>query len=394
MEHLFMAEATVPAGLHWDSLYTGMFLLVFASVAVYSLAIPQGDRRWWGLAALLGGLVIAGQVAGAGFTRLILLDGAALAAVALVWVQDTPQARSSAQKYLQLLLLAMVLIGLGLYLGGEGATAPALPLDKLAVALLLIGFGLKLALVPFYFWLPGIAESASPMTTALIVSVVDIAAFGELAHLRLTAPWVFADYTTLWLAVALLSMLGGALLALAQTNLKRMLAFSTIDDMGYMILGVAVGSEVGLTGAILAALAHALFKVLLFGAVGLVEHQRGRAITLADRGLASAYPLSAAIYVVGALGILGVPPLFGFAGRWRLYMAGAQFGGIWLAAIMALATAIALLYYARSIHQIWWGQSDSGSAAEPLLPAAVLLGLAIFTVILGLYPGWITAIIG
>lgn len=393
MEHLLMAEASVSGGLHWDNLYTGMFLLVFASVAVYSLAVPQGDRRWWGLAALLGGLVIAGQVMGAGFTRLILLNGAALVAVALVWVQGTPQAQASAQKYLQLLLPAIVLISLGMYLA-EGATAPASPLDKIAVVLLLTGFGLKLALAPFYFWLPGIAEAASPMTTALIVSVVDIAAFGELAHLRLTAPWVFNDYTTLWLAVALLSMLGGALLALAQSNLKRMLAFSTIDDMGYMILGVAVGSSVGLTGAVLAALAHALFKVLLFGSVGVVEHRRGRAITLADRGLATSYPLSAAVYIVGALGILGVPPLFGFVGRWRLYMAGVQFGGIWLAVVMATATAIALLYYARSIHQIWLGQGDTDNAAEPLLPAGVLIGLAIFTVILGLYPGWITAIIG
>lgn len=389
-----MAEASVSTGLHWDNLYTGLFLLVFAGVAVYSTAIPQGDRRWWGLAALLGGLVIAGQVMGAGFTRLILFNGAALVAVALVWVQDTPQAQSSAQKYLQLLLPSIILISLGLYLAGQGATAPASPLDKIAVALLLTGFGLKLALVPFYFWLPGVAEAASPMTTALIVSVVDIAAFSELAHLRLTAPWIFADYTTLWLAVALLSMLGGGLLALAQTNLKRMLAFSTIDDMGYMILGLTVGSAVGLTGAMLAALAHALFKVLLFGAVGLVEHQRGRALTLADRGLASAYPLSATVYIAGALGILGVPPLFGFAGRWRLYLAGAQFGGIWLAAVMATATAIALLYYARSIHQVWLGQGDPDNAVEPLLPAGVLVGLAIFTVILGLYPGWITAIIG
>lgn len=394
MEHLLIAEASVPGGLHWDSLYTGLFLLVFASVAAYSLAIPQGDRRWWGLAAALGGLVLASQVVGAGFTRLILLDGAALAAVALVWVQDTPQAKASAQSYLQLLLLAMALIGLGLYLGGEGAAAPAAPVDKIAAALLLAGFGLKLALVPFYFWLPGVAEAAPPMTTALIVSVVDIAAFGELAHLRLTAPWVFNDYTALWLAVALLSMVGGALLALAQTNLKRMLAFSTIDDMGYMILGVAVGSSVGLTGAILAALAHALFKVLLFGAVGVAEHRRGRAITLADRGLAASYPLSAAVYMAGALGILGVPPLFGFVGRWRLYLAGAEFGGVWLAAAMAAATAIALLYYARSIHQVWLGQGEADSAAEPLLPAGVLVGLTILAVILGLYPGWITAILG
>ena len=80
---------------------------------------------------------------------------------------------------------------LGLYLGSEGSIAPAYPLDKITVGLFVVGFGLKLALVPFYFWLPGLAEHAKPMTTALVVSIVDIAAFSELAHLRLSMPWIF-----------------------------------------------------------------------------------------------------------------------------------------------------------------------------------------------------------
>ncbi|MEW5959601.1 MAG: proton-conducting transporter membrane subunit [Chloroflexota bacterium] len=393
MNPTIIEAVTLQSGLHWDFVFGGAFLLLLAGVAVYATAIPQGDRRWWGLIALLAVLVTIGQVVGAGVGRLLLLDAAAFVAVALVWMQGTSQARAAARNYLALLLLAVVFLAAGLYLGGEGHTPPQPPVDKAAVGLLVVGFGLKLALLPFYFWLPGLAEHAKPMTTALVVSVVDIAAFGELAHLRLAAPWVFTDYATLWLALALLSMYGGALLALAQRNLKRMLAYSTIDDMGYLLLGVVVGSEVGLSGAILAALSHAFFKVLLFGSVGLAESQTGRDLTLDDRGLAARYPVSAAVFIISALGMIGVPPLFGFVGRWRLYLAGVEYGGLWLALAMAVATGLALLYYVRAIHRVWLGQGQTGDAVEPRLPAGVLVGLTVVVLILGLYPGWIISAI-
>lgn len=395
MNPTIVEAVTLLSGPHWDIVFSGAFAVLLVSVALYAKSVPQGDRRWWGLAAVLGVLVIIGQAAGAGVSRLLLLDAAAFAAVALVWTQGTPQASAAARNYLILLLVAVCFLAAGLYLGGEGRTPPASPLDKVAVGLLVVGFGLKLALAPFYFWLPGLAEYAKPMTTALVVSVVDIAAFGELAHLRLVAPWIFTEYANLWLALALLSMYGGALLALAQHNLKRMLAYSTIDDMGYLLLGVVVGSEVGLSGAVLAALSHAFFKVLLFGAVGLAESQTGRDLTLADRGLAARYPISGAVFIIGALGMIGVPPFFGFVGRWRLYLAGAEFGGLGLTLVMAVATGLALLYYVRAVHRVWLGQPEgSAPSGEPKLAAAVLTILTILMLAAGLFPGWLTGLIG
>jgi multicomponent Na+:H+ antiporter subunit D len=390
------------AGSSWSLVFGGAFLVLLISVALYAKAVPQGDRRWWGLAALLGALIIAGQIIGAGVGRVLLIDAAAFVAVALVWIQDMPQdvtererVQTVARTYLILLLVAVIFLGAGLYLAGEGSTPPTFPLDKIAVSLFVVGFGLKLALVPFYFWLPGLAEYAKPMTTALVISVVDIAAFGELAHLRLTAPWVFTNYAALWLALALLSMFGGALLALAQRNLKRMLAYSTIDDMGYLLLGVVVGPGMGLSGAVLAALSHAFFKVLLFGAVGLAESQSGCELTLETRGMATCYPVSAAVFIAGALGMIGVPPLFGFVGRWRLYLAGVQFGGVWLGLVMALATGLALLYYVRAIHRTWLGPADMKTpSGEPKLAVVVLIALVILMLAAGLFPGWLTGLIG
>lgn len=396
MNSIMMQTVTLPGSVSWDWVFGGVFLLLMIGVGLYARAIPQGGRSWWGLAALLGVLTIAGMVVGEGLTRVLLLDAAAFVAVALVWTQDSPKAKAAARTYLILLVVAVVFLGAGLYLVGESSAVPAYPLDKVAVGLLVVGFGLKLALVPFYFWLPNLAEYSKPMTTALVVSVVDIAAFSELAHLRESAPWVFTDYAVLWMALALLSMYGGALLALAQKNIKRMLAFSTIDDMGYLVLGTLVGTQVGLSGAILAAMSHAFFKVLLFGAVGVAENQCGHNLTLDDRGMAARCPVSSAVFIAGALGMIGVPPLFGFVGRWRLYLAGVEYGGVTMALVMALATALALLYYVRVIHRVWLGkpEGEATSSKEPRLAAAVLIILVVLMLAVGLFPSWLTGLIG
>jgi multicomponent Na+:H+ antiporter subunit D len=370
---------------HWDPIFLGLFLVLFAAVAAFANACPQGDRRWWTLFSLLALLVIAAMVSGEGWPRQLLLDAAAFTGVALVWSRGTPEAARAARTYLLLLVVSLACLT-----GGE-LLIHEQPLPRLAVALLVVGFGVKLALVPFYCWLPAVAGAAAPMTTVLIVSVVDVAAFTELAHLGLTTPALFADFRGLWVTLALLSMLTGAILALAQRDLRRMLAFSTIDDMGYLILGLAAGPAIGVTGALAGACGHALSKMLLFGAAGIAEEQTGKPLTLETRGLAARCPVAAAAFIVGALGVIGVPPTFGFAGRWRLYLVGAAYGGGWLIAAMVLATGIALLYYARAIHRVWLGaDAEADPLPIPGLARIVLAVVMIAMVLLGLVPGAIT----
>lgn len=375
---------------NWDPPFLGLFLLLFAVVAALAWAIPQGDRRWWWLAALLAGLVAVGLGLGEGWMRGLLVEAAGFVAVALVWSEGTLEASRAARRFLQLLIVSTVCLAAGLLLVGTGRNQPPLAHDLVAVGLLAVGFGLKLALVPFYFWLPGVAATAQPMTTLLIVGVVDIAAFLELAHLRVTHAWVIADWQGLWLALAFCSMLGGALLALAQQDVKRMLAFSTIDDMGYLLVGVVAGPGIGLSGALLGAVSHALMKALLFGAVAVAEGRDGLVVTLKSRGLAATYPVSAGAFILGALGMIGVPPTFGFAGRWRLYLAGVEHGGAPFLLGMLLATSLAVLYYARTIHRVWLGHSAGSDArGEPHLAVVVLLILMALALLLGLFPGWL-----
>ena len=380
-------------GINWNSTFSTIFVLLMALVAVYSWAVPQGGKRWWGLALLLAACVIAALQPVSELARMLLLDAAAFAAVALVGGQS-PVAAKAANTYLWLLILAVLCVGAGLYLAGildrGGMAQPGAAQTRLVVGLLMVGFALKLALIPFYFWLPNVAQTTSPMTTALIVGVVDVAEFIELAGLRLAIPWAFDGYQALWLMLALASMFGGALLALAQHDLKRMLAFSTIDDMGYLLLGVLVGSRLGMTGAMIGAMSHTLFKVLLFGALGVAELGSGRPVTLDSRGLSSRFPVSGAAFIVGALGIVGVPPFVGFAGRWRLYLTGIQYGGISLVLAMTIATGLALFYYVRAIHRVWLGPPQGNATAavsEPPIAAFLLVVLIAASLLLGLFPG-------
>lgn len=376
------------AGCHLPLL--GLFWLLFAAMAAFAVAIPQGGRRWWSLSALLALFVSGGMLLSGGWVRSLLLDASAFIAVALVWVRGTPEAARAGQRYLGLLIVAVLCLTGGMFLAHGGTSSELGPWARLAVGLLAVGVGLKLALVPFYGWLPGVAAVAAPMTTVLIVSVVDVAAFTELMELRAAIPWVFAAHRPLWLALALASMIGGALLALAQHDLKRMLAFSTIDDMGYLLLGVVAGSEAGLAGAIAGAAGHAVSKLLLFGAVGMAEAQLGRPLTLECRGQAARCPVAGAAFILGSLGILGVPPTFGFVGRWRLYLAGAELGGVGLVLLMVLATSLALLCYARAIHRVWLGAAAETAVPQGPRAAAVALSVLMAAVVaLGLFPGMI-----
>jgi formate hydrogenlyase subunit 3/multisubunit Na+/H+ antiporter MnhD subunit len=212
-----------------------------------------------------------------------------------------------------------------------------------------------------------------------------------LAALRETLPWIFSEYASVWMAVALLSMFGGAVLALAQSELKRMLAFSTIDDLGFLLLGLIVGGPVGLAGAGLGALSHALSKVILFGAVGVAEARIGQSVTLDTRGLAARLPVAGAAFVAGALSFIGVPPGFGFVGYWRIYIAATQFGGLALIMALLAVAALDLLCYARAIHRTWLGSPQVQVAGAPAyLAAGVVASLALAAVLLGCYPSVLT----
>jgi multicomponent Na+:H+ antiporter subunit D len=375
-----------------DLIFVGFFAVLALGIGLYAVSVPQGGPVWWGLATAIVVLVIAGELTGNSLVRTILLDFAELAGVALVWSQATAQAAVAARVYLYSILpaIACSLIAFALMAAG-GGNRPGPALESLVVCLVIVGFALKLGLIPFYFWVPAVAAAAAPMTTALIVSVVDIATFAELAAMRQISPWIFTEHASVWMVVALVSMFGGALLALAQTELKRMLAFSTIADLGFLLVGLIAGGSLGVSGAGIGALSHALSKVILFGAVGLAEARIGRTVTLDTSGLCARLPMAGAAFIVGALSFIGVPPGFGFGGYWRIYIAASQFGGGAMIAALLAAAALDLLCYARAIHRTWLGPAQIPLTGAPTyLAPGVLTLLAVAAILLGCYPSVLT----
>jgi multicomponent Na+:H+ antiporter subunit D len=315
-------------------------------------ASAETRRRVW-LAAVAGVLVLAGLLATSELVRLLLLEGAAFTAVVALALSGVDHAARNA--YLGAAVISATALVAGTLLL---PTAPA----GLVLALFVVGFAVKLALVPAYMWLPAMAKRTPAALLGLIIAVIDVAAFAELIGLRQSAAWLFAP-TWPWLALALLSAIGGAGLALAQSDIKRMLAFSTITGSGFLVLGVTLAGPFGLAGAAAGAAADALAKALLFTTVAGAEAEAGT-LTLSSRGVARKHPLATAGFIAGSLAALGVPFSAGFAGHWRMYATALGAGWPFLA-VLIVATILSVLAYVRVIALVWWGsEADSAPVAH------------------------------
>jgi NADH:ubiquinone oxidoreductase subunit 5 (subunit L)/multisubunit Na+/H+ antiporter MnhA subunit len=354
-------------------------LLIGCSTACVALCLSAAANVKWRSQTLLllfsGALAIAGLATHREPFGLALLELATLVGLLLVW----RYASSSEAKwvYLAMLLFSAATIVSGDHLLLKGDT-------EWARALLISGFFLKLAIIPLSLWLLQLADELPALILGLIISVLDIAAFGELYLIAQAAPSVFSP-RPVWMAAALVCSLGGAVLMLAQKNLKRLLVLSTIEDLGFLLLGVASLSEVGFEGAVIGAAVHAVAKALLF--VTLASAEADGNLKPESAGLASLYPLSGAGFLFGMLTVLGVPPTVGFLSRWRLYSVDLH-AGPWFLFGFILASGIALIAYAFALTRFWWGPKPANNeiAKEPALLRIVIILLIILLLMGGLWP--------
>lgn len=354
VRHGGLGAATVA---HWPLL--GAVGLALLCLLLAGAADTTLRRSLW-LVAVVGVLALGALAANGEVVRLLALEGAALAAFLLLLLVGV-EGRARTNYLLAVLLSAAMLIA-GTLLLSQGPAA-------LVLALLLGGFAVKLALVPAYLWLPRVAERTPAALVAVIVAIVDATALAELITLRHSEAWLFHPAWP-WLALALLSAVGGSGLALAQTDVKRMLAFSSVADAGFLVLAITLAGRFGLSGAVLGAASGVLAKTLLFAAIAGAE--REAPVTLASRGLAVRHPLAAVAFIAGALAMLGVPPTLGYAGHWRIWET--AYGGSWLyLGLLVVATALLVLAFARVIALCWWDAEShydqEASGREPGEPA-------------------------
>ncbi|MEA2681660.1 MAG: NADH-quinone oxidoreductase subunit [Candidatus Binataceae bacterium] len=266
------------------------------------------------------------------------------------------------------------------------------PLLLMGVGMMLIGFGFKVAAVPFHMWTPDAYEGAPTPVTAFMAVGVKLAAFAGFLRIFLVhlGP-VSAQWTSVLWVIAALTMTVGNVVALVQDNIKRMLAYSAIAHAGYLILGMAAASSHQAGGAILYYLLGYSFTNLGTFAVvvALERHGEVRDRIRDFRGLAQSHPALAAAMALFMLSLTGVPPLAGFVGKFYLFSAALNAGLVWLVILAAVNSTISAYYYVGVIVTMYAGEGAPVTvkriAARPALLISIAVGLA-GTILIGLFP--------
>jgi NADH-quinone oxidoreductase subunit N len=274
----------------------------------------------------------------------------------------------------------------------QGTTAGVNPLALAAVALLLVGFGFKVALVPFHVWAPDVYEGAPTPITAFLAAGSKAAAFVALLRVFSTSlPNLRENWVPILVALSALSMLFGSIVAIAQTNIKRMLAYSSISHAGYLALGVMAGSPLGATALLFYLLAYVLVNTAAFGIVLAMGTETRENLELSDyAGLARRRPWLAAAMTIFMLSLTGIPPTAGFVGKWYLFGAAVQAGFVGLAVLGVLCSVVSAFFYLRVIFIMYMREPEGAREWRPAgapLATAIVLGV-MAALALGLAPSW------
>ncbi|HWZ30303.1 MAG TPA: NADH-quinone oxidoreductase subunit N [Bryobacteraceae bacterium] len=276
----------------------------------------------------------------------------------------------------------------------EGVGAPSLLISGTAAALMFVGFGFKISAVPFQIWAPDVYQGAPAPVSAFLSVGPKAAAFAILLRTYLTA---FAPISERWVPVvwvcALATMIVGNFAAIQQSNIKRLLAYSSIAHAGYVLVAVTAHSEVGSAAAMFYLAAYAFTN---FGAFAVVTHvaRKGERFTKIEdfAGLAQRQPAMAAMLTIFLLSLIGVPLTGGFFGKFYIFKAALDANLVWLTILGLLNSAVAAYYYLRVLVVMYMKDPEAGGealpAAGPALKIAVY-GSAIATLILGIFPSFV-----
>jgi NADH-quinone oxidoreductase subunit N len=397
------------------ALFLNLIILTAAALAIlFSVEyarrtrLAQGEYYTLLLLATTGMMLMAAAINL--MTILLALEILSIALYVLVGLNRAEQrSAEAALKYFLMGAFAsgFLLYGMALVYGQSGTTALAgvrdfvgalggdlSPLLAAGLGLMIVGFGFKVALVPFHMWTPDAYQGAPTSVTAFMSVGAKAAGFAALGRVALYA---FGDLQVAWfwaLAVlAALTMTVGNLAALRQNNLKRMLAYSSIAHAGYILVGVVAGAVLGTSAVLFYLFGYAFMNVGAFAviiAVGRLEGREGRGETLEGfRGLAARKPGLAAATTLFMLSLAGVPPLVGFLGKLYVFTAAVQAGLAWLAVVGVLNSVVSAYYYLRVVVAMYMREELPGDAVKPVVCPALQVGVGLASVaivVLGLWP--------
>ena len=381
---------------------------VVGTVLIYSRGYIQARGLYRGeffvlvLFAMLGMMVM---ISGSHFLTLYLgLELLSLSLYALVALQrDSKVATEAAMKYFVLGALAsgMLLYGMSMIYGATGSlevakVAATLPnLDHLNTVLVfglvfvIAGLAFKLGVVPFHMWLPDVYQGAPTAVTLFIGSAPKIAAFAFVMRLLIDGlGGLVADWQPMLALMALLSMAIGNITAIAQTNIKRMLAYSTISHMGFLLLGFLAGSENGYSSAMFYVVVYVLMSLASFGMVLLLSRAGFEAEQLEDfKGLNRRSPWYAFLMLLVMVSMAGIPPTVGFYAKLSVLQAALQAGYLWLVVAAVLLSVIGAFYYLRIVKLMYFDEPTDTAPIQAHADMSVLLSAnALAILALGILP--------
>lgn len=261
----------------------------------------------------------------------------------------------------------------------------------IGLAMLLIGLLFKIGAVPFHQWVPDVYQGAPTPVTGFMAATVKVAAFGALLRILYVAfGGVRWDWEPIVWIVAIITMLLGAIVALVQGDIKRMLAYSSIAQAGFMLIGVAAASPAGLASTMFYVIAYGFTTIGAFAIIAMIRDANGEATNIsAWSGLGRKSPVVASAFAIFMLGLAGIPLTSGFVGKFAVFAAAIDAGATWLVIVGVVASAIAAFFYVRVIVVMFFSQPNENTASVVIPSAfttvALAAGVAV-TVILGIVP--------
>jgi NADH-quinone oxidoreductase subunit N len=272
------------------------------------------------------------------------------------------------------------------FLRGADKTNPVI---FLSMIMLVVSFGFKVAAVPFHMWVPDVYEGAPTSVTAFMSAGPKVAGFAVLLRVFLyTLEPLHADSTAILSALAVLTMAVGNIMALSQTNIKRMLAYSSIAHAGYALVGLAAGGPEGAASVMLYVCIYALMNMGAFGVVIMLRKAGERGEEIADfAGLGKTNKTAAFLMLIFMFSLTGIPPLAGFVGKFYIFKAAVQADLLWLAIAGVLFSAISAYFYLRVIMVMYMSEPKENIELTTSPSLALALAISVTAVIvIGVYP--------
>ncbi len=410
-------SGTAYAGMLRTGGYADYFAIVFCLAGLLSVMLSQSYIKKEGIehgeyySLLL--FAVAGMMLMGGAADLItFFIGLELMSICFYIMAGFARKRltsnEAALKYFLLGAFAtgFLLYGIALMYGSTGTTNITLitagvatyatnTLFVIGLGLLMVGLMFKVAAVPFHMWVPDVYEGSPTTVSGFMSTGGKAAAFS--AFLLIFSPAIvntMGSARDVLAVLAALSMIVGNVIAISQSNIKRMLAYSSIAHAGYILTGIVAANSAGSNGVLFYLMAYTVMNVGAFGVLSICESNDGGNLSFDDyTGLSKRQPVLAAVMALFMFSLSGIPPFAGFFGKYYVFAGAIQSGYTWLAIVGVLMSVVSAYYYLRLVVLMYFKDQVSGiDATVPRLGMAALVISAVALLIFGLYPSSIISI--